>query len=118
MISANKLGPTLIALAEARVCELVADDVIFANAIVNNYKTPKAFENFVKDCRLTFSYRRNTLLGDEISKNQGCLSWDERQRKIRQPHLLYVNRRYPQHVRRYFKMRGFLSHMVREDETV
>lgn len=118
MISANKLAPTLLALADARVCELVPDDVIFANAIVNNYKTPKAFENFVKDCRSIFSHRRNILLTEEITRKQGCMSWAERQRKVRQPHLRYMNRRYPQDVRNYFKMRGFLSHMVREDEDI
>lgn len=116
--SYSKLRITLIALADAQVCELVAEEVIFANAINNNYKTAKSFEAFVEDCKRMFSYRRNELLSKRLIKQYGFLTWERRQRSIRQPHLLFISRKYPEYVRTYFKQQGFLSHMVREDESL
>lgn len=118
MANLKQLTPTLIALADAWVPECSVDEVIFANAIYNNYRSAKGFVDFVKECRVTFSYRRNALLTKELIKQRGCISWEVRQREVRQPHLLYLSRKYPEYVKSYFRSKGFSSPMVNNDEEI
>lgn len=118
MISSNKLHTTLSVLADAQVCELVVEDIIFANAINNNYRTAKSFENFVKDCKKSFSFRRNVLLRKKLTEQYVKIPWEVQQRELRQPHLLFINRQYPKHACAYFRQQGLLSHMVREYEAL
>lgn len=117
-ISYKNLHTTLITLANAQVCELVVEDVIFANAINNNFKTSKAFETFVKDCKAAFSYRRNHLKTEQLIKEKGIIDWATRERSVRLPHMAFMCRRYPDYVRAYFRQQGFLSHMVRDNEVI